>query len=159
MDITKDIQKLELLFTQIQTDPTLMLIVAISVSLTLLIILIITIFSSTIQTLRNTLFNEREFSKVKVVEVNKLTREIKVYDKTKTEAEKELKKFEELKLILIDRDKEIKELKNKLNNKKTRIDTLEFDLNDVSDKYQKSLTEIKGVKKRNEELISDRKRK
>jgi len=159
MNFLEEIEKIKLLFEQIKTDPTLMMIVAISVVITLVIVLIVVIFSSTIQTLKRNLFNEREFSKGKIKEVQKLTKEIVIYDKTVKEDKKELKKFEKIKMILSEREKEIKELKKDIKIKKNRISDLEYDLSDLVNRYNKSLNEIKAVKKRNEELIEEKRRK
>ena len=159
IDIDKNIEEMQDLFELIQASPELMLIIGMAVVVGLVIVLIVTVLSSSINGLKRTLFNERLFSEEKVLEITKLTREVRVSDKRIKEDEIELKKYEEMKKELKARKDEIKALKTAKGKVENERDIAKKSFSDVFDKYNKSLTEIKGVKKRNEELIDERKKR
>ena len=154
MDLTNEIETFKLLLEEVKNNPELMIKYAIGAAIVLIILLMSMVFSQIVASLKNKLFSEERHNLDNIKRIHKLTREVKVYDERIERNKEKLKQYDFLEKKVLKKEDEIRKLERDKKNIIKEREHVENKHKLLQKEYEKSLTEIKAIKRRNEELIN-----
>jgi len=154
MDLTKELETFQILLEEVKNNPELMMKYAIGAAIVLIILLMSMVFSQIVGSLKNRLFSEEVNNLDNIKKIHKLTREVKVYDARIERNKEKLKHYDILEKNILKKDDEIRKLEKDKRDIIKEREHMESKHRSLQKDYEKSLTEIKAIKRRNEELIN-----